>query len=544
MLGDIQVKMDGSVAGIYKLEIGARLSRLLFSVSAPQASLPRVGLHRGSSSNSLTSQFLCRKIPAMAIGAAILGFIIGVTVSLVLGVIASLVLGVITSLVANALDRYCIKTYQCGFVEFICLRAPVIQRRAIARIQHLVNLFVRMAEYTYWQACVRILAAKELVILEAKLYRLILESWWASLLNSYSKIKDVANADVTLATGTLATLQPLPFSQSRLVRIAAMAMVSVAIVVIPSFFQKTHQELSSEVAEVTFPQPRFSAEHAIEELDPGPGEWTYRGARSEEQGTRLEIFHNGQKAFSHETGAYLDFVTFDDQSDGGFGGIVVEGAGKIYTKDITGDRVPDVLLVEDCGCSAGFMTYTLWSLDQQVKETFTTDDWLGEGAWQLEDLDGDGVYEAVGPEFPIMIREEGYKWAGPSIKVILKYDRGRFTFASDLMRREPPTRSDFLAQIEKAKRELGDYEIPLDTGSYYTEGLPDSVSAYAINLIYTGNGELAHEFINLVFSGEEPEQREFFWRYFYTDLSGKHYWPQIAAMNHWSVGQYSLGNTC
>jgi hypothetical protein len=325
-----------------------------------------------------------------------------------------------------------------------------------------------------------------------------------------------------------------------------MTAIVIAVVLSPASFLKTTKDAPPLIAEDTLPRPRF-AEHELEQLDPGPGEWTYRGARSEYQGTKLEIFHNGQKAFSYDTADLLDFVTFSDSdhNDGGYSDIFVEGAGEIQTKDITGDGVPDVLLVEDCGCSAATMNYTLLSLGRQVKETFSTDDWRGEMQWQLEDIDGDGVYEAIGPEFPIMIREEGFTSVGPGVEVILKYYEGGFTFASDLMRHAPPNRSEFLAEVEKAKQELGDYEIPLDSASYYTNALTDSAFAYAINLIYTGNGELAHKFINLVLAEKTPEQRDFLWTSFYTNLTESPYWPQIAAMNHWSVDQYAFkGPTC
>jgi hypothetical protein len=428
--------------------------------------------------------------------------------------VISLLLGVLGSLLANALDRYYEKKYRCGFLGFIYLEALVAWNSAIGRVWGIASLIVRTAKYAYGRVYDGIIAAKDWVVFEVRLYRPVLRSW---------------------------TPQPFIFIPSRVARIAVITIVVIAIIVTPSLLQKTQPPLSPQVAETALPRSRFIAERKLEELDPGPGEWTYRGARSEYEGTSIEIFHNGQKAFS-SGGYYLDFITFPDQAEG-HPGFFVEGAGPIHTKDITGDGMPDVLLVESCGCSAGTSTYTLISLGEEVKEIFTTEDWLGEGDWGLKDVDDDGVYEAVGPDFPIMVRDQGYKWAGPSINVILKYKDGNFVYASDLMRREPPTRREFLAAVERAKRDLGDYKIP-DFGSYYTDGLPDSVSEYAINLIYTGNGELAHEFINLVFSDEEEEERDYLWRSLYTDLSGQSYWPQLAAMNHWTEDQYILGDMC
>ncbi len=410
-----------------------------------------------------------------------------------------IITGIGCSLIAAALDRYCLATYRYGLVELVYLKAIEIWNWGIKQARVAASLLTRVAQYIKEQVGAGIVATRD----------------WIAFVTQFS---------------------------SRLVRVAIMTAIVIAIALIPPFLQKTYKNTSPQFAENMLPERRFIAKHKLEQLDPGPGEWTYRGARSEDRETRLEIFHNGQRAFSY-SGYYTDFITFSDQAEDGYPSFFVEGAGEIQTKDITGDRVPDVMIVENCGCSAGTSTYTLLSLGEEVKETFTTEDWLGEGAWGLEDVDDDGVYEAIGPDFPIMVRDQGYKWAGPSINVILKYKDGNFVYASDLMRREPPTRSEFLAQVERAKQDLGDYKIP-DFGSYYTDGLPDSVSEYAINLIYTGNGELAHEFINMVFSDEEEEERDYLWRSLYTDLSGQSYWPQLAAMNHWTEDQYILGDMC
>lgn len=317
-------------------------------------------------------------------------------INLILGAFSSLkaiILGVFGSLLAAELNDHCKETYGCGFLKLIYLKALDSWDCAFERAKAVKRLLVQTVTSISGQVLTRLVAAGDLIVSRFSIYRLRLSS---ILLKSFSTIKG------SIATGSNfinSSTRALPFFTPRQVRVALIATIAVNILVILVLLQILPRDAPTPVAEDTLPRDRFIAEHELEQLDPGPGEWTYRGARSEDKGTRLEIFHNGQKAYSY--GAYfLDFVTFSGEGYDGYPGIFVEGAGEIKTKDITGDGVPDVLLVEDCGCSAGTMTYTLLSLGRQVNETFTTDEWIGENAWHLADIDGDGVYEAVGPGVP------------------------------------------------------------------------------------------------------------------------------------------------
>jgi hypothetical protein len=222
---------------------------------------------------------------------------------------------------------------------------------------------------------------------------------------------------------------------------------------------------------------------------------------------------------------------------------VGKDAGPLKVKDVTGDGVPDLLVVDDSGGSSGQMTYTLLSLRDPVEKTFSTDEWIGEMRWTLEDSDGDGVIEAVGPDFPMAIREEGSHYYGPETNVRLKYQEGKFVFDSRLMRHKPPPRNEFLAEVERAKPGRGDLEA-LEF-SNYTSAMSDSAFAYALKLVYSGNGELAHQFVDLVFSDTPKNQRDYLWSCFYTNMMQDPYWSEISSMNHWSNDRYAIkGFTC
>lgn len=248
-----------------------------------------------------------------------------------------------------------------------------------------------------------------------------------------------------------------------------------------------------------------------------PGKWTYRISNGESDLDRTVHFErDGVEKYS--AGAtFVSLVTFE-----------VDGSSKetylndtssrwdLETKDISGDQVPDLLLIAECGCSAGFTDYRLLSLDTEVREIFSVE--AQRGRWNLDDLDGDTVPEIATKEF-IGYNETPFV-AVPAVQVILRYRSGKLNFATDLMKKPAPSEREF--RLKVANDKLG----------------PDP--SYIAQLVFSGNGELAHRYVNLVLADEPENERGFYWSSIYGEMMASDYWEDVAALNQWIPDQYAF----
>lgn len=259
-----------------------------------------------------------------------------------------------------------------------------------------------------------------------------------------------------------------------------------------------------------------------------PGVWSYR--ITDDWDTRtgtLELFRNNQPIFVTQRGDYLTVFRFDEGQEAidnpGSDNIF---SGELQTEDITGDGIPDLLLLIQSSGTSGYREYSLLSLGEKVKEIYSQSDCGAD--LRFEDLDGDDRYEAVTEDFTLVT---GYVGAihptGPAINVILKHEDTGFLFSTNLMRKPGPTEAELYAEarraIEKRAREVR---------------VTDDTYAYILNLVYGGNGELARRFVHLIFPDITPGEREFYWYSLFGKMSNSPYWTEIAALNNWKPDQY------
>ncbi len=152
-------------------------------------------------------------------------------------------------------------------------------------------------------------------------------------------------------------------------------------------------------------------------------------------------------------------------------------------RDVTGDRVPDVIVRMHSGGIHCCASATVLSLGDTIRVAGTVAG--GDGEIEFDDLDGDGVPEVRVQDWRFAYwRDYAFvETAAPD--VILRYRDGGYQSACDLMRIEAPT-----------AQELADRARGLSDG-WVTGDPPGELYAYALDLIYGGHADLAWRFFDL-----------------------------------------------
>ncbi len=164
-------------------------------------------------------------------------------------------------------------------------------------------------------------------------------------------------------------------------------------------------------------------------------------------------------------------------------------------EDVTGDRVPDVVVMLYSGGLHCCSSATVLSLGDTLRVAGTIAG--GDGDIEFDDLDGDGVPEVKVQDWRFAYwRDYAFvETAAPD--VILRYRAGAYQPACDLMRIDAPGERELRARA----RELSDGWLNGDP--------PAGLYAYALDLIYGGHADLAWRFFDLAWPRDAGDKAEF-----------------------------------
>jgi hypothetical protein len=196
-------------------------------------------------------------------------------------------------------------------------------------------------------------------------------------------------------------------------------------------------------------------------------------------------------------------------------------------KDITGNGVPNLVVVHHSGGSAGFATYYIFEIGQKFRKIAIIDDYLG---IEFTDLDGDSKLEIVMHDNTFI-----YFLAVPATyrppHVILRYQDGAYRIAIDLMHKPAPSREDLERRAQQA-REDTHWKGWLEHGD-----VPESLYVPMLELLYSGHPDLAWEFLEMAWppatSGKDAWLSKF-----RAELKESQYWPLNSKRAFFTIENY------
>lgn len=241
----------------------------------------------------------------------------------------------------------------------------------------------------------------------------------------------------------------------------------------------------------------------------------------------LEAVKEGKTVFKKEAGTGEEFRVNDGTSDS-----TLPEAGR----DLTGDGIPDIfieLYSEKDSCSN---VYSLLSIMKEGVKSITEVRGLAEGV-EFKDLDGNGIPELIGTDCTFLDW-----WAAvgetPEPKVIQSFDGKKYFVNMDLMGSQmdaPPDKKEMQAYINKNRG-----------------GFISYVWSYMLDMIYSGYGETAWEFYELVpwdntweeqmLGGgkQQPTDKQSYLEAFKEHLSTSVYWEDIKKLNNWEMMDFEM----
>ncbi len=197
-------------------------------------------------------------------------------------------------------------------------------------------------------------------------------------------------------------------------------------------------------------------------------------------------------------------------------------------RDLNGNSVPDVVVQLNStkdSCSNIYYIYELKGQPELAAEIKG----LAQGI-KFKDMEDDGVPEIIGHDCTFLDW-----WASigeaPAPKVILRWTGGEYIPDEFYMRQNPPSKEEMKEYLTENKGRFVSY-----------------VWKYMLDLIYTGNGEIAWEFYDMVEWDEAWEEnimnersargvgsKEDFLGAFKEQLSTSPYWDGIKSLNNWEM---------
>lgn len=194
-----------------------------------------------------------------------------------------------------------------------------------------------------------------------------------------------------------------------------------------------------------------------------------------EHGERVaEVFLRGRRVFS----AYGATARFDSAG-----------------RDITGDGVPDVVVHVFSGGMHCCSQATVLGLGDTLQNFGVINGAHGEV--ELLDVDGDGVPEIRVGDWRFAYWRDYPFSESPYFEVILRFQGNGYRVACDLMRENPPSEAVLAARARETTRGWTRGDPPADFW------------AFAVQLIYSGNADLAWRWLDSSWPRSIPGKEQF-----------------------------------
>jgi hypothetical protein len=229
----------------------------------------------------------------------------------------------------------------------------------------------------------------------------------------------------------------------------------------------------------------------------------------------FEILRQGKQVY-----AEIGFV----YQIGGSYELALSGKTELLTPigtDVTGLGVPDVVVGEwTGGAHCCFVSHVFELGPQALRKVATIDSQDSDGA-HFEDVDHDGRLEFLTNDWTFAYWRASFA-DSPAPDVVLHFRAGRFRVALDFMRKPAPSLADLQS---RATALASDEQWKADSPDP-----PSDLWKEMLDLIYTGNAQLAWRFINMAWPGQKPGKAEFL-KEFKAKLQESPYWKDLQELN-------------
>ncbi len=249
------------------------------------------------------------------------------------------------------------------------------------------------------------------------------------------------------------------------------------------------------------------------------GKYESKILKTQDGGMVFQILKEGKEIFKKEVKDKFSFIANLDGKNKNL---------PEFGQDINGDGKKDFVLQlksEKNSCSNIFAIYSMEDNFKQLAELKGLADDI-----KFQDLDGDSIPELIANDCTFL------NWWGSfgenfAPQVILKLKYGEYKLAENLMRKSPPSDNEINKIIKDNKNSFITY-----------------IWKYMLDLIYTGNGELAWSFYERVEWNSEWEEgilenkegkkisdKYEFLEAFKEHLTTSPYWEDLKKLNGWEM---------
>ena len=238
---------------------------------------------------------------------------------------------------------------------------------------------------------------------------------------------------------------------------------------------------------------------------------------------RFYLLQNGIPVLDQPCSEFTTIISVGEQGYLDFPAI------KPTLTDLNHDGVMDLIVQHFTGgahCCFQYWIYTLGDTPSQLAFLESKDSQL-----VFVDKDNDGIFEIEGADKTFAYWQTDYA-TSPAPLFVLTFTPDGLKLDTEKMRQPTPSESELENMVMRARSELGKTISENQDEAWRYAGIHPAVWATMLDLIYTGNGNVAWDFFDRVWRNGVRGKDEF--RAGFTALlQSSPYWDGIREMNGW-----------
>lgn len=235
------------------------------------------------------------------------------------------------------------------------------------------------------------------------------------------------------------------------------------------------------------------------------------------------LIHANQIVAQHSVGERTKIISIEDQS------FLSESPSNLVLHDLNQDGNLELIVQSYSGGAHCCYEYWIYSLGKSLHELAYLQ--TKDSPLMFEDIDLDGIFEAKGVDKSFAYWQTNYA-NSPSPAIILTFAQNGLVLDIKKMYKTSPSQNDLNTTIMRVRSELGRNISPEHDDAWQHAGIPTAMWAHMLELIYTGNGNVAWDFFDSVWRDGVSGKKEFRTA-FEEIMRSSPYWDGIRELNGW-----------